>query len=249
MNETQFASFLDATFLKRPSDFSDVVAYRSAFTIFLKESKQASVKAVVVYPNELTTTIKYFSKDTNRPIFATVIDFPLGNSSTQDKLNACREAFSLGAEEVDVVCNYHLLHEGETAAFYSDFFQVIDLVHAAGKTSKIILETAAIDPATLIKVVSKIKQYCVDRFHENDLHRIFLKTSTGFYQAAATVSTGATRETAAILLENGFPLPVKASGGIRTFEQAHQYIKMGVKRIGTSAALQLVNQEKITSDY
>lgn len=249
MNETQFASFLDATFLKKPGDFSDEVAYNTAFSIFLEESKQARVKAVVVYPNQLTATVNYYSKEAQRPIFATVIDFPLGNSNTQDKLAACSEAFSLGAEEVDVVCNYHLLHEGETAAFYSDVFQVIDLVHAAGKTSKIILETAAIDTATLIKVVSKIKQYCVDRFHENDLHRIFLKTSTGFYQSAKTESSGATRETVAILLENGFPLPVKASGGIRTFEQAQHFIKMGVKRIGTSAALQLVNQEKITSDY
>lgn len=249
MNELQLHRFLDATFLKKPADFPSNEEYQTVLTDFLKEAQLAKTKAIVVYPAELVAASSFFSKENQKPILATVIDFPFGTATTAEKITACFDAISLGAEELDVVCNYHAFLENDTVLFYNDIFALIDSVVSAGKTIKIILETAAFNSEQLIRIASKIKQHCVDHFHENDLNRIFLKTSTGFFQTSNEKSGGATKESISILLENGFPLPVKASGGIRTFEQAQQFIKMGVKRIGTSAALLLVNQEKITSDY
>jgi deoxyribose-phosphate aldolase len=249
MNELQLCRFLDATFLKKPADFPSNDTYQAAIIDFFKDVRLAKAKAIVVYPEELLAAASFFSHEPLKPILATVIDFPFGTATTSEKITACFEAISLGAEELDVVCHYQAFLENDTVLFYNDIFALIDSVVSAGKTIKIILETAAFNNEQLIRIASKIKQYCVDHFHENDLNRIFLKSSTGFFPTANGNPAGATKESIAILLENGFPLPVKASGGIRTFEQAQQFIKMGVKRIGTSAPLLLVNQEKITSDY
>ena len=51
------------------------------------------------------------------------------------------------------------------------------------------------------------------------------------------------------MIENAFPLPVKASGGVKSYEDALQMINLGVKRIGTSSARQIANNENINTDY
>jgi deoxyribose-phosphate aldolase len=63
------------------------------------------------------------------------------------------------------------------------------------------------------------------------------------------VPNGATKETIILMLENASPLPVKAAGGVRTRDEAIEMIRLGVKRIGTSAAKSIANDGLSQSDY
>ena len=78
---------------------------------------------------------------------------------------------------------------------------------------------------------------------------MFVKSSTGFYKTADNIPNGATLPTIKLMLENSFPLPVKAAGGVRTYDEAIAMIRLGVKRIGTSSAKAIVTGEISNSDY
>ena len=80
----------------------------------------------------------------------------------------------------------------------------------------------------------------ISNFKENQYDNVFVKSSTGFYQTQNNLPNGATIHTIKIMLENSFPLPVKAAGGVRNYEEAIEMIKLGVKRIGTSSAKAIV---------
>jgi deoxyribose-phosphate aldolase len=68
-----------------------------------------------------------------------------------------------------------------------------------------------------------------------------VKSSTGFYTTENNVPNGATIPSIMLMLENATPLPVKAAGGVRTYDEAVEMIKLGVKRIGTSGAKAIAN--------
>ena len=78
---------------------------------------------------------------------------------------------------------------------------------------------------------------------------VFVKSSTGFYVTENGLPNGATKESIIMMLENAYPLSVKAAGGVRTFEEAVAMIRLGVKRIGTSAAKSIANGHDATCDY
>ena len=84
---------------------------------------------------------------------------------------------------------------------------------------------------------------------EKEYEKVFVKSSTGFYKTPEGMPNGATVPTIKLMLENSFPLPVKAAGGVRTYEEAVEMIQLGVKRIGTSAAKAIVTGEISNSDY
>lgn len=79
--------------------------------------------------------------------------------------------------------------------------------------------------------------------------RFFVKSSTGFYQTEGGKPNGATFEGIRIMLDHAGKLPVKAAGGVRTPEDAEKMISMGVKRIGTSSALSLINKGPSSEGY
>ena len=76
-----------------------------------------------------------------------------------------------------------------------------------------------------------------------------MKSSTGFYKTKNDLPNGATVPSIKIMLENASPLPVKAAGGVRTYDEAIQMIELGVKRIGTSGAKAIANGEESSSQY
>lgn len=86
-------------------------------------------------------------------------------------------------------------------------------------------------------------------FKEDCYHNVFVKSSTGFYVTENNLPNGATKPTVIMMLENASPLPVKAAGGVRTYEEAEEMIRLGVKRIGTSAAKTIANGETATGGY
>src|SRR5690606_10576572 len=104
------------------------------------------------------------------------------------------------------------------------------------KTVKWIIETAALNPMQIIQISALIKNVIIAHFDESIYDKVFVKSSTGFYKTEPGQPNGATVEAIKLMIENSFPLPVKASGGVRSLEEAEQMIKIGVKRIGTSSA-------------
>jgi deoxyribose-phosphate aldolase len=76
-----------------------------------------------------------------------------------------------------------------------------------------------------------------------------VKSSTGFYKTENNQPNGATVPSIILMLENTSPLPVKAAGGVRTYDEAVEMIRLGVKRIGTSAAKTIANGEIAIGHY
>jgi len=98
-------------------------------------------------------------------------------------------------------------------------------------------------------LTSLIKHVVVAHFKENEFENVFVKSSTGFYKTLDGLPNGATFPAIIAMLENAFPLQVKASGGIKTKEEALEMIKLGVKRIGTSSAKAISEGTTVSGEY
>ena len=104
-------------------------------------------------------------------------------------------------------------------------------------------------PLFVVVTFGIISTWAEENFSETDLSKIFVKSSTGFYETTDGKPNGATFEGIAIMLDNAGKLPVKAAGGVKTPEDAAKMISMGVKRIGTSSALALIENESSSEGY
>ena len=156
----------------------------------------------------------------------TVIGFPLGANTHQIKAMEARRALRDGAREVDMVINIGALKSGMTDVVRTDIAQVVDAAHEGGAICKVILETALLSDEEKVVASSLAKQAKAD----------FVKTSTGFGGGGATVyDVALMRETV------GPDMGVKASGGVRTLEDAEDMIAAGATRIGASAGVQIVS--------
>lgn len=155
----------------------------------------------------------------------TVIGFPLGANTPDIKSMEARKALREGAREVDMVINIGALKSGDLELVRMDIEKVVDAAHESGAICKVILETSLLTDEEKVVASSLAKQAKAD----------FVKTSTGFGGGGATVyDVALMRETI------GPDMGVKASGGVRTLEDAEDMIAAGATRIGASAGVQIV---------
>ena len=155
----------------------------------------------------------------------TVIGFPLGANTTEIKAMEARKALRDGAREVDMVINVGALKSGELELVRKDIEKVVDASHESGAITKVILETALLTDEEKVIASALAKAAKAD----------FVKTSTGFGGGGATVyDVALMRETV------GPDMGVKASGGVRTLEDAEDMIAAGATRIGASAGVEIV---------
>ncbi|MGE5275129.1 MAG: deoxyribose-phosphate aldolase [Verrucomicrobiota bacterium] len=160
---------------------------------------------------------------------ASVIGFPFGASTTEVKALEARRAIRDGAREIDMVINIGALRSGDHDLVRRDIEKVADACHEAGALCKVIIETALLDDEEKVVASHLAKVAKAD----------FVKTSTGFSGGGATVhDVLLMRETV------GPKLGVKASGGIRSAEDAREMIAAGASRIGASASVQIVTGGK-----
>lgn len=161
----------------------------------------------------------------------TVIGFPLGAISTEMKVAETREAFENGCDEFDMVINIAALKEGRFDFVQKEIEAVKEEIDDC--TLKVIIETGLLsqyEKAMATKIVC-------------DAGAEFVKTCTGFTEGKATV------EDVQLLVENSEfyeYTQVKASGGIRTLDDAVALVKAGASRLGTSAGVKIM-QEVIDS--
>ena len=153
-----------------------------------------------------------------------VIGFPLGATLSSVKAFEAQEAIKLGSEEVDMVINIGAVKDGNWELVESDICAVVEA--ASGKALvKVIIETCLLTDEEKIKACE-----CAMRAKAD-----FVKTSTGFSTAGAT-------EHDVKLMRNvvGDSMGVKASGGVRTPEDAEKFIAAGASRLGTSNGVKLL---------
>ena len=156
-----------------------------------------------------------------------MIGFPLGATTPQIKAMEARQALRDGAREVDMVINVGALKSGDFELVRRDIEKVVDSAHEAGAIVKVILETVLLTDEELVIASSLAKTAKAD----------FVKTSTGFGGGGATVfDVALMRETV------GPEMGVKASGGVRTAEDAQDMIAAGATRIGASAGVQILSE-------
>jgi deoxyribose-phosphate aldolase len=155
----------------------------------------------------------------------TVCGFPLGATATETKVAEAEAAVRVGAQEVDMVINVGALRSGDYEAVKLDIQSVAEACHSGGAIVKTILETALLDDNQKATACVLAKMAGAD----------FVKTSTGFGPAGATV-----HDVALMRLVVGPEMGVKAAGGIRTLEDFKKMAAAGATRIGASASVKIV---------
>ena len=159
----------------------------------------------------------------------TVIGFPNGYSTTAVKVFEARNAVENGADEIDMVINVGWVKDGR----FDDILNEIKEVKSAcgDKILKVIIETCLLSDEEKKEMCRVVTESGAD----------FIKTSTGFSKG------GATREDIALFAANiGENVKMKAAGGIRSFEDAEDYINLGCERLGTSAIVKLVKNQEVS---
>jgi deoxyribose-phosphate aldolase len=242
--------YLDATYLKTAkqagiSKDQNIEIVKNA----TQEAIDEHFKLIMVRPKMVPLVKEMLVKAQSKVLVGTVIDFPKGKSSTTYKLEEARKAILDGADDLDFVCNYKAFKNGKIELVKSEILQCTKLCLENGKTIKWIIEVAALNNKEIIQLSALIKNVVLANFKENCFDSVFVKSSTGFYKTKNNAPNGATIPTIKMMVENASPLSIKAAGGVRTFDEAIEMIKLGVTRIGTSGAKAIANQSTFESDY
>ncbi len=172
----------------------------------------------------------YFVKEAVRRVkeaikVVTVVGFPLGYSTVPAKVEEIKKAFNEGADEVDAVVNIAAVKSDDKPYLRNEISSMMRAVAMRGKKLKLIVEFGVLSKNEILSIMPIIEAEEVD----------FVKTSTGFNGTSASV------EAVQFLRESCSPrIKIKASGGIKTREQALALLNAGADRIGTSSGLQII---------
>lgn len=162
----------------------------------------------------------------------TVIGFPNGYSTTETKVFEARNAIENGANEIDMVINVGFLKDGR----YEEVEEEIRKIHEAcdGKILKVIIETCLLTDEEKIKMCELVTKAGAE----------FIKTSTGFSTAGATFAD------VKLMKEHvGEGVKVKAAGGISSFDDAEEFMRLGADRLGTSRLVKIMKQTDNGAGY
>jgi deoxyribose-phosphate aldolase len=215
--------YIDHTLLKPD-------ATTEAFEKLCQEAREYDFKSVCVNPSRVPLVKKLLAG--SDVLACTVIGFPLGATSAQAKAEETKIAFKDGADEFDMVINIGALKSGDFDTVLNDIKAVRDA--SSGKTLKVILETCLLTE----QEIKKACELCLEAKAD------FVKTSTGFSTGGATIEA----VTAMLDVVKG-KAEVKASGGVRSLEDAQKYIEMGVTRLGTSSGVAIMQGQVSQSSY
>lgn len=221
---TDFATYIDHTLLKAETKKEEILK-------LCEEARNYHFASVCVNPTWVKTAAAELE---GSPVkICTVIGFPLGASTTEVKAFETVNAIENGADEIDMVINIGALCNGDDAIVQKDIEAVVQA--AKGKAIvKVIIETSLLTDQEKRKACELSLMAGAD----------FVKTSTGF-------STGGATEEDVKLMRAvvGPKMGVKASGGVRSFEDMKKMIDAGATRIGASSGVQIMQGLASTSDY
>lgn len=217
------AKYIDHTALKPNTTLEEI-------NTLLAEAKEYGFKSVCINPTHVAHASEALKG--SDVLVCTVIGFPLGANTSEVKAFETENAIKNGANEVDMVINIGALKDGRFEEVQSDIESVVKA--ANGVTTKVIIETALLTDEEKVKACELAVEAGAD----------FVKTSTGFSTGGATV------EDIKLMRETVGPdIGVKASGGVRSYEDVQAMIDNGATRIGASAGVEILKGETSDSDY
>lgn len=234
---TDIKKYLDSTYLKTPEQ-AGLSEEENAQKVkeIIQEAIDEGFYLVMIRP-EYVKMARQMIDDVNADVkVGTVIGFPKGTLNYKLKLAEAQQAINDGADELDFVVNYELFKKGEKDLVKKEVFEGSLLAIKNGKIAKWIIEVAALNNKQIAELTQLIRDVVLQTLGIEKAKNVFVKSSTGFYKTENNQPNGATPESIKIMLKYADPLPVKAAGGVRNYEDAIKMIKMGVKRIGTSSA-------------
>lgn len=162
----------------------------------------------------------------------TVIGFPNGYSTTAVKVFETKDAVANGAQEIDMVINIGFLKDKR----YREIEEEIRQIHEAcgGRILKVIIETCLLTEEEKIKMCEIVTKAGAE----------YIKTSTGFSTAGATFAD------VKLMREHiGKEVKVKAAGGISSFDDAEEFMRLGAERLGTSRLVRIMTDTDSGSGY
>ena len=195
-----------------------------------EEARTYSFASVCINPCYVTMCKELLSG--SKVKVCTVIGFPLGSTTTETKRAEAEQALKNGAQEIDMVINIGMLKDKKHDYVFNDINQVVLAAKKFGAICKVIIETALLSDEEKIRACILAKEAKAD----------FVKTSTGFSKGGATAG-----DVALMKYVVGSTVGVKASGGIRTTEDAKLMIASGAERIGASASVKIVKGEAVAA--
>ena len=224
MSQTELAGYIDHTLLKPE-------AVETQFEQLCTEAIKYKFKSVCVN----SSWVPFVAKKLRGTgiIVCSVIGFPLGGMDTRSKAFEARSAIASGATELDMVINVGALKSGNLKLVEEDI-RAIKRACRSTTVLKVILETGLLTDAEKILACEISKKADAD----------FVKTSTGFAGSGATVE-----DIALMRRIVGPKMGVKASGGIKTFDQAIALINAGASRLGCGASVAVITGSEAKGSY
>ena len=216
MNQKELLSRVDHTLLTQTATWPQVQA-------ICDQAMACGCASACIPPRYVKRAAEYVG---NRLKICTVIGFPNGYSTPEVKVFETEDAIRNGADEIDMVMDIGLAKAGDWEGVLTE----IKAVKAAckGRLLKVIIECCFLTDEEKIKMCEIVTASGAE----------YIKTSTGFGTG------GATREDVKLFKEHIGPgVKVKAAGGIRTLQDAEDFINLGADRLGTSAVVKLAKNE------
>jgi deoxyribose-phosphate aldolase len=214
--KARIAPLIDHTQLKPEATEADIRR-------LCEEAVQYGFATVFVHPCWVKDCARWLRG--SRVKVGTVVGFPFGANHTRIKAAEAAQDVRDGADELDMVINVGWLKSGKMNQVKEDIRRVVQAAH--GKPVKVIIETCLLTDEEKVRACLAAKT----------AGAAFVKTSTGFNKAGATVS-----DVALLRRVVGPEMGVKASGGIRDLTTALQLVEAGATRIGTSAGVKIMGE-------
>ncbi|MCX7796929.1 MAG: deoxyribose-phosphate aldolase [bacterium] len=215
MTRGELLKYIDQTLLRPHATIEEMVS-------FLEEAKLYKFYAVCINPWFTKLAVEVMQGTGIKVGIA--IGFPLGATTTMTKVYEAEEALENGADELDMVINIGALKSKDYEYVESEIKKIVNL--AGRKVVKVILETCYLTDEEKVTACKIAEAGGAS----------FVKTSTGFGPGGATVE-----DVRLMKQVVGDRLGVKASGGIRTLEDALKMISAGASRIGTSSGKAIID--------
>ena len=214
MDKKEILNKVDHTLLKQTATWEDIKK-------ICDDGIKYNVASVCIPPYYVEEAKKYVG---SRLKICTVIGFPNGYSTKETKVFEAINAIENGADEIDMVINIGALKDKKYDYIENEISKI--KLACGDKVLKVIIETCLLTDEEKVKMCEIVDKVGAD----------YIKTSTGFSTSGATI------EDVKLFKENlqGSKVKIKAAGGVKSFEDAEEFIKSGADRLGTSRLVKLM---------
>jgi deoxyribose-phosphate aldolase len=250
LQKMDIKKYLDSTYLKTPEQagVSEEETTQNVKNL-INEAIENGFYLVMIRPNYVKMARKMIDDAGADVKVGTVIGFHEGTRNYKLKIAEAQQAINDGVDELDYVVNYELFKQGDINMVKKEVFEGSLLGIKSGKIVKWIIEVAALNNKQIAQLTSLIHDVVVQSIGLHNAAKVFVKSSTGFYKTEGGKPNGATPESIEIMAKYADPLPVKAAGGVRNYDEAVKMIELGVTRIGTSSAKAIAEGKEANGGY